>query len=67
MPGKAEDGQKLAGTPSRFGGTTAVLKDLDCLGKRPGKNNSFFATRQLTGADVLLFLLIKIFNLLSVG
>ena len=37
VPVEPKDSQKLGVTLSRFGGTTAVLKDLDCLEKRPGK------------------------------
>ena len=37
MPVKSKDSPKLGGTLSRFGGTTAVLKDLDCLEKQPEK------------------------------
>ena len=42
MPVKPKDSQKLGVTLSRFGGTTAVLKDLDCLEKRPGKKSFLF-------------------------
>ena len=67
MPVKSKDGQKLGGTVSGFGSMTALLKGLDCLEKRPGKNHSFFATRQFTRTDVLLYSLIKMFNLGRIG
>ena len=67
VPVKPKDSQKLGVTLSRFGGTTAVLKDLDCLEKQPGKNNSIFARRQFTRTDGLLYSLTKIFNLGCIG
>ena len=67
VPVKSKDSQKLGGAVSRFGGTTAVLKDLDRLEKQPGKNNSVFARRQFTRTDGLLYSLTKIFNLGCIG
>ena len=68
VPVKSQSSQKLGGTlSSGFGGTTAVLKDLDRLEQQPGKNHSFFATRQFTRTDVLLCSLAKILNLGRIG
>lgn len=67
VPVKSQGSQKLGGTLSGFGGTTAVLKDLDRSEQRPGKNHSFFATRQFTRTDVLLCSLAKILNLGRIG
>ena len=67
VPVKSQGGQKLGGTLSGFGGTPAVLKDLDHLEQRPGKKDFFFATRQFTRTDVLLCSLAKLLNLRRIG
>ena len=42
VPVKSQGSQKLGGTLSGFGGTTAVLKDLDRSEQRPGKKSFLF-------------------------
>lgn len=62
VPAKCKGGQKLGGTLSRFGDTSAVFKDLDRWKKRLGRNRAFFVRRRFMRTDGLPYSLAEMFK-----
>lgn len=67
VPAKAEGSRKLAGTLSRFGGTTALLKARDRLEKGSGKKSLLFWKEAVQRDGGLLYPVTKIFTLGRLG